>query len=83
MRKIGRIKERAGIELSKSDWMVLRHSEETDLGIPTSLTSEEYLKLLKDRKEIRNRSNSLELIADKLTDINEVRNLKWDSDLEN
>ena len=37
--------------LSKTDWKVLRHLRETALGIPTSLSSEEYLDLERQRQE--------------------------------
>lgn len=37
--------------LSKSDWQVLRHLRETALGIPTSLSAEQYLNLEQQRQE--------------------------------
>jgi hypothetical protein len=37
--------------LKNSDWMVLRHIREQALGLPTSLTQEEYLELERKRAE--------------------------------
>lgn len=36
-----------------SDWPVLRHREEVDLGIPTTLSEEEFLDLLSYRQTLR------------------------------
>ena len=37
--------------LSNSDWKVLRHIREKALGMPTSLSEEEYLELERERQE--------------------------------
>lgn len=39
--------------LDLTDWKVTRHRDEIDLGLMTSLTAEEYEKLLKDRNNWR------------------------------
>ena len=39
--------------LDSTDWKVIRHKDQTDLGIPTSLTDEEYTQLLTDRQTAR------------------------------
>lgn len=38
--------------LKNSDWKVLRHIREKSLGLPTSLTEEEYLALENERQAI-------------------------------
>lgn len=40
--------------LSSTDWKVIRHKDQIELGVPTSLTDDEYLTLLKQRQEWRN-----------------------------
>lgn len=44
-------------KLSKTDWKIIRHKEQIDAGITTSLTAEEYSQLLSDRQVIRDNSN--------------------------
>ena len=39
--------------LNKTDWMVGRHQEEVELGVATSLTTEQYQDLLTTRKSWR------------------------------
>lgn len=39
--------------LADSDWKVLRHRDQVDAGIPTSLTNEEFAQLLADRQAAR------------------------------
>lgn len=40
--------------LDESDWKVLRHRDQLDAGIATSLTNEQYLALLSERQAKRN-----------------------------
>lgn len=40
-------------ELTKSDWKVIRHRDQKDAGILTSLTEAEYLMLLQYRQDKR------------------------------
>jgi hypothetical protein len=42
--------------LSDSDWKVIRHRDQVELGITTSLTAQEYNKILQDRQKIREKS---------------------------
>ena len=44
-------------DLNNSDWKVIRHRDQVDAGIPTSLTDEEYQSLLAWRQERRNAVN--------------------------
>lgn len=44
---------KAETELQKSDWMVNRHRDQKDLGVPTSLTDQDYIELLKWRQHLR------------------------------
>lgn len=39
--------------LNETDWLCLRHQNEKELGLATSLTSEEYLELLRERQQAR------------------------------
>jgi hypothetical protein len=39
--------------LNRTDWMVRRHREEVELGVTTSLTTEQYQDLLTTRKSWR------------------------------
>jgi len=39
--------------LNRTDWMVRRHREEVELGVTTSLTTEQYQDLLTTRKNWR------------------------------
>lgn len=39
--------------LDNTDWKVMRHRDQVDLGVVTSLTSEEYIALLQARQEAR------------------------------
>ena len=40
--------------LSETDWMVIRHRDQLDLGQSTSLTDQEYQQLLSERQSARN-----------------------------
>ena len=39
--------------LNETDWQVLRHRDQKDLGLETSLTEQEYKELLQKRQEAR------------------------------
>jgi len=41
--------------LVTTDWKIIRHKDQLDLGIETSLTSEEYIALLQQRQEARSK----------------------------
>ena len=62
--KIAEIKETQQIQndnntalnfLNDTDWMVVRHRDQIDMGIETSLTEDDYSKLLKQRQEARDK----------------------------
>lgn len=42
--------------LSETDWLVARHRDQLELGIETSLTNEQYQKLLEDRQAARDQT---------------------------
>jgi hypothetical protein len=44
-------KQNAKIDLAQSDWKVLRHIREKALGIPSTLTEEEYIELENNRQQ--------------------------------
>ena len=39
--------------LASTDWKVIRHRDQLDAKLPTSLTEEEFIQLLKDRQAAR------------------------------
>ena len=45
--------------LNSTDWKIIRHKEQQDLGIETSLSQDEYLNLIKERQERRNILNGI------------------------
>ena len=47
------INQQARDFLNETDWMVIRHRDQLALGIPTSLTEEEFQQLLLDRQAAR------------------------------
>lgn len=57
--KISETKQYAATELSTTDYKVIRHRDQTDAGLPTTLTTTEYQQLLTDRQAIRDRSNEI------------------------
>ena len=48
-------------KLNSTDWKVLRHKDQLELGVDTSLTSEEYTELLTKRQEWRTLHSQLNL----------------------
>lgn len=42
--------------LEQTDWLVARHRDQLDLGIETTLSNEEYQKLLTDRQAARDQT---------------------------
>lgn len=52
-------KEEAEAFLNSTDWQVIRHKEQQDLGIETSLSKDEYLELITQRQERRTRLNDI------------------------
>lgn len=47
------INQQAKQFLDSTDWEVIRHRDQLELGIPTSLTDEEFKALLQKRQEMR------------------------------
>jgi len=45
--------------LQSTDWKVIRHKEQQDLGVETTLTQDEYLELITKRQEWRNILNDI------------------------
>lgn len=39
--------------LDNTDWKVLRHRDQQELGLPTSLTAQEFFELLQQRQQAR------------------------------
>jgi hypothetical protein len=44
--------------LNSTDWQIIRHKEEQDLGLETSLSDEEYLELITKRNKMRGKVNN-------------------------
>lgn len=47
--------------LINTDWLVIRHRDELDLGVATTITNEEYIKLLNYRKYLRDLPSDTEI----------------------
>ena len=45
--------------LNETDWKIIRHKEQQDLELETSLTEDEYLNLIKERQNRRNILNDI------------------------
>ena len=45
--------------LNNTDWKIIRHKEQLDLGIETTLSPEEYTSLLKERQQKRSILNDI------------------------
>lgn len=52
-------KSEAADFLKNTDWKIIRHKEEQDLGLKTSLSEEEYLELITKRQERRSFLNDI------------------------
>lgn len=52
-------KSEASDFLKNTDWKILRHKEQQELGVETSLSEEEYLELIIERQERRNLLNDI------------------------
>ena len=45
--------------LKNTDWQIIRHKEQKELGVETSLTDDEYLELILQRQKRRNILNDI------------------------
>lgn len=52
-------KKEAAEFLNDTDWKVIRHKEQKDLGAETSLTDDEYFELISQRQKRRNILNDI------------------------
>lgn len=52
-------KSEAAEFLRNTDWKIMRHKEQQELGVKTSLTEEEYIELIIERQERRNILNDI------------------------
>ncbi|MFW5804650.1 MAG: hypothetical protein ACOCWG_05420 [bacterium] len=77
LQKIRLFNNHAKKELSNLDWKVLRHKEQQDLGISTSLTTQEYQELLQQKQTIRDKVNALETTVNNCLTIDEINQLYW------
>ena len=49
-------------KLLRTDWLVLRHNEQIELGAPTTITHDDYIRLLKRRQHWRDEHSKLQTI---------------------
>lgn len=75
--KIKEFNQHAKQELRDLDWKVLRHIEQKELQIQTSLTENEYQELLQNKQSIRDKVNNLETIINTTTTIEELTEITW------
>lgn len=47
------LKAEAAKFLKDTDWKVIRHRDQVEMGVPTSMTAEEFAQLLADRQAAR------------------------------
>lgn len=52
-------KSEAAEFLKNTDWKIMRHKEQQELGVELSLTEEEYIELIIERQERRNLLNDI------------------------
>jgi hypothetical protein len=75
--KINEIKANANDLLSITDYKVIRHRDQLDGAMATTLTHLEYLDLLAERQAIRDISNSLETAINLAVTIEQINNINW------
>jgi hypothetical protein len=52
------------IKLYETDWMVIRHRDQIDAGIPTTLSDDQYQTLLSYRQQLRDITNTYDNLDD-------------------
>lgn len=74
--KIQEIKAEAArrIEDTLPDWKVSRHRDQIELGVPTTLTAEEYALKQQKKQALRDASNTIEAEILALSDVDAVIN---------
>ena len=75
--QVDKFKPCAAAELCVTDWKTIRHVEQTELGIETSLTAQEYTDLITERQAIRQKSNDKEAEVMAATTVDEVFEVVW------
>lgn len=70
---INLVKVNASRLLKITDFKAIRHRDEVDMGVTTSITNDEYKTILATRKKIRDKSNELE---SEINSINTISDLK-------
>lgn len=73
---INRAKSSAKEYLDKTDYLVIRHLEQRELAVATTLTEEEYTALLTKRNKARIDSNSEETLIESKTTITDLEKVK-------
>jgi prophage DNA circulation protein len=69
------IKSKTNTLLTESDYKVLRHRDQLDLGLNnTTITSQEYSDLLEERQLLRDNSNILENNINAMNTLEELNN---------
>jgi hypothetical protein len=75
--RIQEFKNNANAELSTTDYIVIRHYEQTLLNIPQTLTNDEFILLCEQRQAIRDKSNSLEVQINSMNNYEEIIAVNW------
>ena len=71
------MKRKAYYELVETDWKTFRHKDQIANSESAKLTDSEYLALLHERKIVRDKCDSKELMIDKASTKTEVDAVKW------
>lgn len=64
-------------ELEKTDWKVIRHSEQKILGLTTTLSDTEFSELSILRQKIKNKYHTLVSDVDDAIDEQSIQSIKW------
>lgn len=72
---IDRVKLIARGALDDTDWKVLRHLDEVELGVETSFNNSEYMSLLNNRRSVRTWSNNKEISILGASSLYQVENI--------
>lgn len=73
---INQVRSEVANRLQATDYKVIRHRDQLELGIETTLTDLEYDQLLKERNDMRIKSNELETLIKSKRSINTLNEIK-------
>lgn len=76
--KLGYVKQKASFTLGRTDYKVIRHYEQTLMGIMTTLSPTEFQTLMANRQATRDYSNYLEQQINEATSVEVVTQITWE-----